>query len=336
MKTILYLFFVFCISHSYSASIFKVPKDKSKLRSLISTKQNHLIILKKYSNILDSQIIRLSEGIYQEKGRGSNIRIFSLNSLFAEIVLKNIFINKLYDQLYETDLDRLVKLRPPKEVFQDASFKINLADEIGIYLNKVLPPYTFNEYLIEEFAQELIKHTLKIAAKKTYTAIGSGLLTKLVTTGITKTALKSSLITLASEAFVSAGAFVIIELITLPFHAYRLPAEEIWLKTLEKNPELIINPEWMKYAGSQDHPWYTHGYTILRRTERLEMIFNNLLEREEANFISRISNIYSEPEKDQNPAKYRDVYITQPDATYVARPIRSIYSVIPSWALKKN
>jgi hypothetical protein len=180
---------------------------------------------------------------------------------------------------------------------------------------------------------------VKDVAIHTYKAIGSGLLAKIVLKGVSGTAVKSAVISLGSEVFVSAGTATILSILTFPLHAYRLPPEHVWTNILEEHPELILNPEWMRYAGSSDDPWWSHAYAILRRTDRMEERLEKFLNKEEIVFKSKVTAIYKIhdlPAKTETPKKDYRFVDTRPavDGTYVHRNY-IIRDIVPFWAIKR-
>jgi hypothetical protein len=177
---------------------------------------------------------------------------------------------------------------------------------------------------------------------ETFKAVGSGLLAKIVIQGVSGAAVKSAVISMGSEIFVSAGTATILGILTFPLHAYRLPPETIWTDILEEHPELILNPEWMRYAGSSDDPWWTHAYSILRRTERMEEALEKFLNKEENEFKSRVIAIYKikdlpkEPKVSKGEEFQPEYFTKQPiDNTRVYRPIVFI-DALPGWAQKRR
>jgi len=137
------------------------------------------------------------------------------------------------------------------------------------------------------------------------------------------------MVTLGSEIFVSVGLGAVLNVLTFPLHAYRAPPESIWTDILRKNPEMIINPEWMRYAGSNDDPWYTHSYSLLRRTDEMEDIMDKLLKKEEQEFIKQVTSINKA--KDYKPEPTQKPFVAI-DNTYVAKP--RMIDLPPFWAMK--
>lgn len=338
MKLITLILLLFSIS-THAQIRFKVPSDKSVIKSLKTTKENHLIILKAYRSQIDSEIKRLAHGIDYETDAGApKIALRSYDRLMIDLLVKRIFVSELEKQLQSVDLDLHYAKDRKKLVFNSENIKIDLSKQIGIHLDQVLSKdNTIAHYALKDFKKRLIEDTLKTVAVKTYKAIGSGLLAKIVVEGVSSAALKSAFMSLGSEVFVKAGTGTLLTILTLPLHGYRLPPEDVWTDILEDHPELILNPEWMKYAGSTDDPWYSHGYALLRRTERMEKTLSKFLKKEESEFKSRVVSIYKlkdlpkeTPKKEISNGHHKPAI----DNTYVHRPVL-IHDIVPFWAIKR-
>lgn len=335
MKIVLIILILLSSLSLSAQNRFHVPADKSLIRNYKNTQDNHLIILRSYQNQIETEIRRLIEGIEYENTFKNVGKIHALKKYFSELVIKNILIAHLEKQLLSINLDTHLKQNRNHPVFNTDKLTIDLQKEINLQLTSLHQNGLMSDFLLEELKNSLIEETLKAAGKKVFSSIGSGLLTKVVTQGVSAAALKSAVISIGSEAFIQAGKGMIITILTLPLHAYRLPPEHVWTDILKKNPEIIINPEWMKYAGSNDDPWLSHGYALLRRTQIMEDRLTDLLQKEEQDFLNRIETICKIGQVNEldDPLRYRNnVFVA--DATYVHRSIPYRPSV-PFWALKK-
>jgi len=340
MKTIIALLALSLSLSSFAQHRFKVNEGQLNLRSLKFAKTNHLIILGAYRSQIDSEIKRLATGIKIETSRKApKFALSSYDRLMVDLIVKRIFVTELENQLRPVDLDRDYKVEKPKNIFNTDAIKINLEKQIGVHLDQVLgKEHNLGVHFLEEFKHHLIVDTLKHIAVHTYKSIGSGLLAKIVMNGVTGAALKSAVISMGSEVFVSAGTATILSILTFPLHAYRLPPENVWTDILEEHPELILNPEWMRYAGSSDDPWWSHAYAILRRTEEMEKSLNKFLKSEEKEFKSSVTRIYNIKDISKLDLEEKDdfFYNCRPvvDNTRVCRPIL-IQDVVPYWAVKR-
>lgn len=327
---------------SFAQNRFKVPAGQLNLRSLKLAKTNHLIILNSYRSQIDSEIKRLAKGIeYESSRKAPKLALKSYDRLMVDLIVKRIFVTELEKQLIPVDLDKDYKVEKPKKIFNTDAIKIDLSKQVNIQLDQVLGnDQNIGYYFLKDFKGRLIRETISTVAVQTYKAIGSGLLAKIVVSGVSSAALKSAVISLGSEVFVSAGTGTILTILTFPLHAYRLPPETVWTDILEEHQELILNPEWMRYAGSSDDPWWSHAYAILRRTEQMEKRLSTFLKKEENEFKSRVVAIYKikdipkEPKASKGEELRLEQYYKQPvDNTRVYRPIILIDEV-PFWAKK--
>lgn len=344
MKKLITLLALSLSLSSFAQHRLKVPAGVYNLRSLKLAKTNHLIILGSYRSQIDSEIKRLATGIeYETSRKAPKIALSSYDRLMVDLIVKRIFVTELEKQLKPVDLDKDYKAEKPKKIFKTENIKIDLAKQIGVHLDQVLgEEHSIGHHFLEEFKHHLVVDTVKHVGKETFKAIGSGLLAKIVIQGVSGAAVKSAVISMGSEIFVSAGTATILGILTFPLHAYRLPPESVWTNILEEHPELILNPEWMRYAGSSDDPWWSHAYAILRRTERMEESLDKFLKKEEKEFKSRVVAIYkmkdlpSEPKVGKGEELQLEYYYTRQavDNTRVYRPIVLI-DVVPFWVQKR-
>jgi hypothetical protein len=271
--------------------LLKPATDKSKLKSLTDTKHNHMLILNLYKDQIDSELRRIAGGIEFEILAKNEIRTKKLNEYFLSILLKRVLVSEIEKQLKSKDLDLLVSKN--ELVLNTESIEINLVKEIGSHLNASIGNKDFSQHTLVTFKSNLISEALKESGKKLYQSIGNGLLKKILSSGISNSALNSVVMSIASEAFIEAGVGTIAHVLTFPLHGYRIAPEQSWLDVLKKNPEMIINPEWMKYLGIEENPWYVHGYALLRHTVKMEQYAYTLIQREEIEFRETVRLIYN-------------------------------------------
>lgn len=319
--------------NGFSQNRFHVPSDKSLIRNYKNTQENHLVILKSYSAQIESELRRLVEGIEYESSNAKSLKLASLKEYFSELIIKNILVNELYRQLNSIDLDFHLKRNRTQPVFKTENLSIDFQKEINSQLKNLNQTGLISDYLIKELKSTLTQEILKAGAKKVFSAMGSGLLTKIITQGITSAGIRSAVVSIGSEAFVKAGQGMILTILALPLHAYRLPPEHVWTDILKENPEIILNPEWMKYAGSHDDPWMSHGYALLRRTKVMEDRLEDLIQKEERSFINRIKVLCKIGQPSEDNLRPRN-NIAVSDATYVYRP-KPYFDSLPFWAIKK-
>lgn len=336
MKKFLFSLF-FILSFTAQAQDFILTKSMKYPRDMKINKHNHLLILGKYRAQIDSEIKRLVSGLeYETPRKESALQIPHYQNLLVNLLIKRIFVQSLESQLVATDLNKVCYNDPRKKVFNTDNIKIDLAKEMNVHLDQVLDEKNIGHYFLKDLKTNLIKETVKTVAVKTYQSVGSGLLAKLVTTGVTQAALKSTVMSLGSKIFVSAGTASILSILTFPLHGYRLPPETVWTDILEKNPELILNPEWMKYAGSVDDPWFTHDYAVQRRTDNMKRALKKFIQSEESSFQSKVTSISKIREFKPEPKtpKHDDFMRAKVDGTYVHKHY-IIMDFAPFWAAKR-
>jgi hypothetical protein len=119
----------------------------------------------------------------------------------------------------------------------------------------------------------------------------------------------------------------------------RKPPETIWREIYSKHPELILNPEWMKEAGSPDHPWMTHCASLMRKTASLEKALSRILTEEEGEFIRKMTEINEM--RDPEEVRQEELYSYQSratvrDNTYVKPAVVKFPKTLntPAWAFK--
>lgn len=330
MKLILVLTLLLSSTLGFTQTKFKVSDYKNRITDLAPYKTLHQQILRSYKSQIDSIISRLVTGIEYESGLKNNKLTVSLyEKMLVKLMVKRVFINELQNQLAPVDLSKYAYNKKGEKVFQTDKLKINLEKEITSQLDEILKKNTLGYHFINDLKIRIVRVTLIEASLDTFKAVGSGLLAQIVAQGVGGAAFKTAMMSLGSEIFVSVGVGAILNILTFPLHAYRAPPESIWTDILRENPEMIINPEWMRYAGSSDDPWFTHAYSLLRRTKDMEKAMDTLLKKEEQEFIRQVTSI----EKAKNfKVESTQKPIVAVDNTYVAKP--RLVDIPPFWALK--
>jgi hypothetical protein len=309
--------------------LFKSSPDKSKLQNLVDTKHNQLIILSMYRDQIDSEVRRIAEGIEFENSIKNLDRVKKLNEYFLILLLKRVLISEIENQLKASNLDQdLVK---KTTILNTEAMKIDLVKEIGEHLDSTLKSQHLPQHVLETFKSNLIDEALKSFGKKIYKNLGKGLLKKILISGVSNSTLNSVMMSIASEAFLEAGVGTVAHVLTLPLHGYKATPEQSWLDVIKKNPEMIVNPEWMQYAGIEESPWYVHGYAILRHSDQMEKYFYTLLQNEEKEFKETIRIIYY-PVKTENEKLVAAEPKVDNTRVYVERLIDQD---LPFWAIQK-
>jgi hypothetical protein len=316
---------------------FTVYKDKNRLE-YPQCKANHRVLLMSYRNQLDSEISRLLIGIdSEESAKAPKIRINAYYKLLLELSVKRVVIDEMINQLDRFDFNQFKTTEGLKKtVFNTDAINVNIKDKVGKTLEAALAKYNRNElseHVVDTIKMKLFTNTVTAVGGHILKSVGSGLIAN-----ISGNALKGALLSIGSEALVGAVQGGIISLLAIPLMGNRLPMETAWLDLLGDHPEIIINPEWMRKAKSQDHPWVAHCYTILRETKRLEKILDSNLTKEERSFINSVTSIYKLEDptpltKPDNSFK-RDYPTVAIDNTYVRKPV-IIHDIVPFWAQRR-
>lgn len=330
MKNLIFILTLVFSFSSFAQIRFSVPEDKSRLKDLKNLKKNHLLILSSYQKQIDHQLLRLAKGIDYESNGLNHEKLKPLKTYFSELLTKRILVEELIKQLKNVDLDTLFKQNPDQLVFNTENIQLDLNFEIRRHANEILSHENYLSYNLEAFKDEILDEILKESAKKTFKALGNRLMSRILVSTLTKSALKTALINFGSKVFIEAGITTLVKALTFPLHAYRYTAEDYWLNILEDHPEFILNPDWMRYVGTQDHPWYAHAYAIIRKTNRMEEIFNKFLKLEEQEFQAEILEIYTSKNK-----YFVDRYQIQRDNTYYEQKTTHPKE-LPFWALPIN
>ena len=341
-----FIFLSLTLSINSFAQTFKIQSSTNRANYDVC-QVNHNIILDKFKNQADSQIARLINGIFQEDIQGvPDFKIEAYKEILNDTIVKRIFLVELKKQLNSKQLSipgnpeaySLIKLLKPE------SIKVNLDSEYEKTLNEIAN-YK-NLKVGKDFLKNLRNSILKETAKKLISAqfrkVAAGLFARMVIgeTGRIATGeiIKTATLHFGSEIFVSVGTGLLLNLVTFPLHAYRLPPETEWTDLLEEHPELIIVPEWMNKAGIHDHPWMAHCNAIQRRTKHMEKALKEALLQDEAQFTGAVREVY---ELSNHPEE--DIYYIDPrfdstpaDNTRVVRPVVYQKNPGPIWLARQQ
>lgn len=317
---------------------FTVSKSKNRLE-LQECKSNHRTLLMHYRNQLDSEISRLMIGIdIEESAKAPKTRMKGYYHLLLELAVKRIVFDEMINQLDRFDFNQFktsAGLR--KTVFNTDAISVNVKDKVGQTLEAALEKYNrheLSEHVVNTIKLKILSSTASAIGGQMLKSFGSGLVANL-----SGQALKGALLSIGTEALSGAVKGSLLTLLTMPLMGHRPPMESVWLDMLEEHPEIIINPEWMLKANSQDHPWMAHCYTILRETKRLEKVLEMNLKKEENAFIKAVTAIHKLEEikpltkKVKEPMR-RDYPKVAIDNTYVKKNI-ILHDIVPYWAIKK-
>lgn len=332
MKLLFIFISIFTSSFVFSQTKFTVSENKTLIRDLAPYKKIHQKILNSYQAQIDSEISRLITGLEYENGSKSDrFAISKYEQLLAKLLVKRILINELQIQLISADLNKIARNREGLSVFKTNRYKLNIELKIIERLDELGKKNSLSYHFISDLKARIIRTTLTDIAIDTFQSIGSGLMAQIIAQGVGSAVFKTALVSLGTDIFVSIGAGTILNVLTFPLHAYRAAPETVWTDILRTNPEMIINPEWMRYAGSDDDPWYTHAYALLRRTRDMEKALDKLLKNEEQYFMKIVTD--GERINNYKPEVSNNSRVIQ-DNTYVSKPRR--IDLPPFWAIRKK
>ncbi len=339
IKLILALSFVLSSSLAFAQTKYlKTYKDQRRI-GYDQCQDNHKIILKTYLDQYDSQIARLIVGIdIEESAKAPKIRMNAYYNLLTGLVVKRIITEEMINQLVAFNFDQYKTTEGlRKNVFNTDKIKVNVADRAGKALETALDKYqqhVLSDYVVNTIKKKLIVNTGMAIGEHLLKSLGTGL-----AANITGTALKGAILSIGAEALKGTVRGGLISLLTMPLMGNRPPPETVWLDLLHDHPEILINPEWMRLAKVQDHPWMAHCAAVLREAERIEKVLVLNLKNEETAFIKSVTSISTlkefklEPKKERGPDL--DLYPRAViDNTYVKKPL-IISDPVPFWAKKK-
>ena len=338
---------------AHAQNYFKVP-EKKNLIEYQYCQSNQNVIYDQFLKVLDSQISRLVYGLdIEESSRTPEYKLIAYKKSLLDLIVKKIFIEELRRQFNINQLNSLFGrgVRPRQamvngKIFNLDDLKIDVHSSIQRTLSKAIrdhKKHTLPHHIIEEFKKELIKELIQEFAKSAYKAVGSGLVAKVIAgtlvTELSKGLGRAALMSFGAAVIKGAVKGTILSILTAPLMGARKPPETIWRQIYTKHPELILNPEWMKEAGSPDHPWMTHCASFLRHSEGLEKALTIILKNEESEFLRNMTEINEmrDPEEVRQEELYRYQFrVTPRDNTYVKPAINPKPKTlnIPKWALK--
>lgn len=305
--------------------------------------ENHNIILDKFIKQTESQAARLMKGIQIEaKLYTPEFKINSYKNVLTDVIIKRIIYVELKKQLNRESMKGFFSKKGNynKPFLNDQAIVVDLNQQIPAALKQI--KITHNVKVAQDKLDDIKNGIIQDAAlgliSKRYRQIGAGVFARIVGGSAGRVAtsqvLKSATMSLGSKLFISASKGIVIDLVTLPLHGYRLPPETLWTDLLDEYPELIIVPEWMHKAKINDHAWGAHCSAIQRRTKLMDERFARALKIEEKEYIKRLSYINEMPDEKPElekeiPSYYRPVAV---DNTYVKKPVIIRGSLPPYWA----
>ena len=306
--------------------------ELGKSPDLIGCLKEHRKILKSYDAQLESEVVRIMNGLEIEKEKNiSEFGIRSYEKLAGNVLLKKLLAQSLVKQITDA-INNPDFQKDPRVIFVAR----NILTTENIKLDKKVKFSKKMEELSHDYMKELIIETVIDLGKGAYESIGSGMVAKAMAggllKGITARTLTKATISFGVDAIKGAGISFIANLITKPLKGARLPPETIWTNILEENPGLILNPEWMNEAGSPDAPWSTHCYALERRSHLIDEAVETLLLKEEGLFKNEIRKTV------QAMKPVNTIYVPAADHTYVYNPFEpknAFDSDMPAWSITR-
>jgi hypothetical protein len=334
------LAFSLCLAFPTFAQTFKLQSSANRVNYDVC-QENHNRILNQFIKQVDSQIERMLNGISKERFSAPDFKLQYYKQILSELVVKRIFLKELSKQLNSKKMSQPGKpefisgnqfLNPDAiKIDLEAQYQKNLEEIVNAKNIKV------GKDFLKDLRNDLIKDAVKSLVSSRFRKIGAGIFARVVLGETGKIAtgqvIKTATLHFGSELFVSVGTGLILDLLTFPLHAYRLPPETEWTDILDEHPETIIVPEWMKKAGVKDPPWLAHCCAIQRRTRHVEDALKQALESDESDFIASVREVFelSDVEEKEDKQLYQNYNYAPADNTYVYRPTVYRRSPGPSW-----
>ena len=352
-KTISILALALTTQVAFGQKYFSRPESSGRVE-YIHCHKNQNVIYDRYIKVLDSQIARLVYGLdFEISVQSPSYKIESYKSHLLDLIVKRLFVEELKRQFNINKLNDIYGTGN-RSLVHDFHGKVFDLDHIKIdpntYINNALTRAiqdnknnTIPHNILQNFKKDLVKELISQFAKSAYKAVGNGLVAKIiagtVTAELAKSMTRAALMSFGASVIKGAVKGSIISILTAPLYGARKPPETIWREIYSKHPELILNPEWMKEAGSPDHPWMTQCASLQRQTESLEKALYKILVNEETDFMRIMADINEmrDPEEVLREEMFSNShYIAQRDNTYV-KPVIPAYAKAkeaPFWAKK--
>jgi hypothetical protein len=345
MKTILAIVLLCLMSQMLWAQDIFITRSNPNDIDMAQCHANHYSILKKYADILDSQISLLAKGIHFEVVSAENpAKILEYKEVLIKLVIDRAIVKELTKQFMAVDFEatygkNATNANRIKKVFDLDNFNINLELSTHSILEDAIEKHhhdtTFKNYVLHTLEHELVAtaikklsvNSLKSIAKGAWITITTG---KLATAGINGITTKTML-SFGHHVVEAAIVGAVVIMLAAPLTGARPSPVGIWSDILSENPAFIINPEWMNKLGSPDLPWETHCYAIQEHTQLMEKYLKRFIRNVESEFKSKIMSIHGEWEKTENFSDETLVIMTEKDATntVIASPFQTS---LPVWA----
>ncbi len=344
MKTLLLILVLSCNS-LFANEIFTVKKNGNRFE-LDQCQKNHHRIFNVYINQLDSEIARLLWGVALESsGQTPQLKVSLYKSILSDLVIKRAVVAKMKAELKKISLDEYYgkkSIHNNDKVFNTDEIELEIEKGFGKTIDKAVEAnrekHGFKHHLLHEIKVELLKEIVIKLSGNTYRALGNGLVAKFLTgsvlKGVTAGMAEKALVSFGSHVLKGALFWTAVALVTGPLYGARHAPEQDWVDLLEKHPEFILNPEWMKEAGIHDRPWITHCDAITRKTDQMESILSNFVGKEEDDFLSSLSQVNAiDLTPLEEESEFKNYNRIERDALYVHNN-KWLIAAAPVWAEK--
>ena len=287
---------------------------------------DHKSILYRHTYQIHSQVNRLAYGILKEKSDGAPAsKIRKLKSMLGKMIIKEYVIHDVIRQTNHA-LNNQQLLSDPRAAYLVRDI-IN-TDEIALDTNISAKKHNPAAFLLHKYKDEVVFETFQDLGEEIYHSVGNGTVLKIIGGTYSMQSFRTALISFGSNVLKGAGISAALSLVATPLTGARLSPADLWLRMLEKRPELIVNPEWMNEAGSPDAPWFAHCSALSQKSKKIDSVVKQLNKNEEQSFISKIARIEANQSKAVPPSNPAIVA----DNTDINVP-KTIEQQVPAWAL---
>lgn len=283
-----------------------------------------------YLHGLKTQMARLMMGVTIEQGRNPKGKTAEYYQRYlGELMFQSAYVTNLYHQLKKYDLDTACRAFSFSEVKlekEDLLKRLQLAathgEEEGLLIQ-----------LSEGIANAMVENVLQDVVMGTSRVIKNMVIQRAITGGIS--ALKSSLNPgVLRGVVIGAAKGVVVGFVVDQLKSGTIPPWTTWMEMVQKDPELLLNPEWMRAAGHPTQwPWQVHQQAHRNQPERMKGLAKHLYKHSETQFQSRIYYLSKREEQEQQEAQRRKFPTAPAESTAVKLPLNRELD-FPYWARK--
>lgn len=297
-------------------------KDFPKIR------EKQLQVMGSYLHLLKDLMAKMIAGINFETYRnpkGRTVKYYQ--NYLGELMFQSAYVTDLYYQLKKYDLNTAC------QAFRFEEVKIEEKD-----LLKRLELAQFHgekEGLVSQIsvgiAQAMVDNVLQDVVIGTGRVVKNMIIQRAISGGIR--ALKNSVTSsVIRGVIVGAAKGVVIGFVIDQLKSGTIPLETTWIEVAGKNPELLLNPEWMRLAGVQTQmPWQVHMTAHRNRPESMVALKNNLMKHTMQLFQARVLYL-SKKEDAEEKAEWEEKFPTAyAESTGVSKQ-NIMVNELPYWA----